>query len=396
MSQKEEYRIGPCRILSAANVTDPIADWFDHGYTQGNVVATIQPGKTILNRVDQLGPIPLASAVWRFGDTFELSFPLIDKQLDNLLKVVPGSVKLTNNAKDALGIKTNVAKFSGRAWALVPVDEFTEDDPWWDADHAIMVFNGYANVNDRIQTYKLAEEDDLAPFEVTVTHVSSTHGRGTIGAAYLAGVDVIGFNVAAEIDKRVTSAATVTALNGAGINTLRDLVDNTGALNLSGATLTDPAGLEYAFNSSAIDLSTNSIPQAEMSDLIDAIWKVRASFGAASCALTITGNNGVDADATARINGTGAYAYAINAVNQANKSITIAGDHRDTFINGQTVNVENSTGNNGNYTYNGALEANYDPTNNQTTIYVNEAIPSATADGNVNDGLIGAGMTVTT
>lgn len=400
MSQLEQYRLGPCWIYTAPDVTDELALWASLGFTRGNVVATVQPGRLITNRVDQIGAIPYAAATYKFGDILQLGFPLLDKQIDTLLKVAPGSVKLTASAKDAFAFTKGVASLNGRAFALVPVDEFTENDPWWDAEHVIWMYKGIANINDRIDTFKRAESDDLGPYEVTVTHIDDANGRGGIGPVWIeaAGTDVLGFATASETSHRVTNADTEGALNTAGFTTMRSLVDNTGAIDISGNTpaLTDLAGLEYAFRSSSINVSSNNVSQANMSDFIDRLWEVRMRLGLASCVINISLNNGVDADATARINGTGAYLYAIAAVDQTNKTFTVSGDQRGKFPATRLFSVEGSTGNDGTYTVAAGLGVEYDPDTDQTRIPVDEAIPNATADGSVNDGLVGAGCTVTT
>lgn len=398
MSQLERYPIGPGWVLTAPSITDPLDQWTNLGYTRGNITVGVVEGKLIKNYVDQLGAIPLASAIYKFGDTFELSFPLLDKQIDKLLKVAPGSVKLTNNSKDAFALPSGVGKQSGRAFAVVPVDQYTEGDAWWDAEDAIWMFSGIANVDNQIANYKRRQEDDLVPFAVTVSHIDDQNGRGGIGPVWIpiGGVNVLGFNDADEMSKRVTDSATESALNTAGFNTLRELVDNTGSIDLSTQTLTDLSGLEYAFNSSGLNVSDNNVSQANMSDFIDELWKVRFSLGAANCVIDISLNNGVDADAQAKIDGTGNYLYAIQAVDQTNKTITVAGDQRGKFPAGRKFSVEGSTGNDGTYTVAADLRVEYDPSADQTRIPVNETISDATADGSVNDGLVGAGCTVTT
>lgn len=395
MSDKP-YRIGPCWIFTASNVTDPLDQWYNLGYTRGNVLATIVDGKVITNTVDQLGNQRLAAATYKFGDSFELSFPLLDKQIDTFLKVAPGSVKLSGSSTDVFALSRGVKPLTGSAFALIPVDEYTEGDPWWNASHAIYLFNGFANVADQIEGFKQVEENDLGPYEVTVTHLHDDYGRGGIGALWLLGKDVVGFNTASEMSYRVTDTDTETALNGAGFNTMRDLVDNTGNINLSTSSLTDLSGLEYAFNSSGLDVSDNSVSQANMSDFIDALWEVRASLGLANCVIDISLNNGVDADATAKINGTGDYLYAIQAVEQTDQAFVVEGDQRGKFPAGRKFSVESSTGNDGTYTVAENLNVQYDATNHQTRIPVQEAISDTTADGSVNDGLVGAGCTVTT
>lgn len=422
MSQLERYVIGPAWILTASSITDPLDQWTNLGYTRGNVTVGVVPGKLIKNFVDQIGSMPLASATYKFGDTFEIGFPMLDKQIDKLLKVAPGSVKLTNNSKDAFALPSGVGKESSRAFAVVPTDQYTEGDAWWDAPDAIWMFAGIANVNDQITNYKRREEDDLAPFDVSVTHVDNLNGRGGIGPVWLpiGGTNVLGFNVAAEMSKRVTDTDTENALNTAGFNTLRDLVDNTGSIDLSTNSLTDLSGLEYAFNSSGLNVSDNNVSQANMSDFIDALWKVRASLGDANCVIDISLNNGVDADATAKIDGTGDYLYGIQALDKTNKTFTVAGDQRGKFPGGRkftvegnsgtteshaivavdttneiveiggdqtsklsvndTIEISGSTGNDGTYTVSAVT---YNSTSGNTEITVAEDLTDSTADGDV-------------
>lgn len=397
MSQKEKYRWGPAWILTATNITDPLDQWYNLGYTRGNVTLTVLDGKLLQNYVDQIGRVPLAEALWKHPDAFEIGMPLLEKQIDTLLKVAPGSVKLSNNSEDALGFSNNVKKISGRAFAIVPTDQFTEGDAWWDAEDAVWMFKGIANVDSQIDTYKIKAEDDLSPYNVTVSHLDDGSARGGIGPVWLDGANVLGFNVADEMSKRVTDSDTETALNNAGFNTLRDLVANTGSIDLSAQSLTDLSGLKYAYNSSGIDVSGNNVSQDKMSDFIDRLWERRYALGNANCVINISTNNGVDADAQAKIDGTGQYLYAIQAVDQTNKTITVAGDQRGKlYPGGRKFSVEGSTGNDGTYTVDGDRRVEFDINNNQTVVPVNESIPDATADGSVNDGLIGAGCTVTT
>jgi len=71
-------------------------------------------------------------------------------------------------------------------------------------------------------------------------------------------------------------------------------------------------------------------------------------------------------------------ARAITAIDQSAKTFTIGGDHAVDFPKDRTFDVAGSTGNDGIYT---TVSASYDGTN--TIIIVSEAIPNATADGNI-------------
>lgn len=392
----EKYNLGPAWVLTADTIESPIGNWTNLGYTRGNIVAGIVAGKVVTNRVDQLGMIPIASSVFQHPNAFEITVPLLDKQIDVLLKAAPGSVKLTANAKDAFALPSGVAAETAKAFCIVPVDQYEEGVPWWKGADVIYIPKGVANISNRIDVKKEPENDDLGAYEVTITHVNHSH-LGGIGPIWIpaGGINPVGLNDASSLEHAVPAASTVTALNGAGYDTVRDLVDETGALNVSGGTLSDLRGIEYAFRASGINVSTNSVSEAEMSRFITTLWLVRHSLGLANCVIDISGNNGVDADATARINGTGAYLYSIAAIDQTNKGITVSGDQRDKFYAGREFEVESSTGNDGTYTVS-ALRPVYDADNGRTTIYVNEAISSAVADGSVNDGLVGAGCTVTT
>lgn len=71
--------------------------------------------------------------------------------------------------------------------------------------------------------------------------------------------------------------------------------------------------------------------------------------------------------------------FPIIGVNQGTKTFTIAGNHTADFVVGTTVAVSSSTGNNGNYT---VVSLTFSAGN--TLIVVVEAIPNATADGNIS------------
>ncbi len=70
---------------------------------------------------------------------------------------------------------------------------------------------------------------------------------------------------------------------------------------------------------------------------------------------------------------------AVTGGNQGNKEFTIAGFHIYHFRNNGTIEIQGSTGNDGTYTING----NSTYSSGTTTIVVDQAIPSATFDGNI-------------
>ncbi|MDZ7658085.1 hypothetical protein [Fodinibius sp.] len=303
MSDNKRYRIGPCWIFTAPNVTDPFDQWTNLGYTQGNVIATFVNGKVILNRVDQLGNMPLAAATYKFGDSFELSMPLVDKQIDTMLKAVPGAVKITGSATDVFALGEGMDFISGEAFALVPVDEYTEGSPWWDAEHAIYMFKGYANVADQLDIFKEVEEDDLGAYEVTVTHVDDQNGRGGIGALWRLGVDVVGFADTGSFSYGVTNSDTRDALNADGIDSMKALYDAT-TINISAHTplLTETTGLRYGlYNVTDLNVSNNDFSQQELSDFVHEMWLVRTIMGANNCVIDLSGNNGLNTQATSEV-----------------------------------------------------------------------------------------------
>lgn len=75
--------------------------------------------------------------------------------------------------------------------------------------------------------------------------------------------------------------------------------------------------------------------------------------------------------------------YKIIAVDTTNEIFTVSGDVTDLFAVNQSILIDGSTGNDGTYTIS-AL--NYDSTNNETDITVDEDVTSSTADGRIIPG----------
>jgi len=73
--------------------------------------------------------------------------------------------------------------------------------------------------------------------------------------------------------------------------------------------------------------------------------------------------------------------YAITVVHQGNKKFTIAGAHASDYTVADKIAVNGSTGNDGTYTVASATEI----AGPNTEIVVDEAVPDATADGNITD-----------
>jgi hypothetical protein len=69
-------------------------------------------------------------------------------------------------------------------------------------------------------------------------------------------------------------------------------------------------GIEACVKLRNFDASNNLLTEQAVSDIIDGLWIIRVQIGALSCSINIggTGNAAPDADAVAKIEGTGAYA----------------------------------------------------------------------------------------
>lgn len=397
MSNNEIFRVGPCRILVAPAFTDAVANWTDLGKTRGDVLVTVQDGNVVTGQADQTGASPLSSAVFAYPPAIEISAPFIDRDIDKIVTSIPNAVKISANAKDALGFGSSISKLTPVAVALVAVDEYEEGQPWWDADNQAMIFKATANIDGPFETFNRPEGDDvLSDNTYTVVFTKLADGSAvlaSLGPAFLAGVNPVGFDVAAELQYGVTAAGTRAALNAAGVTTMRELVDAVN-LNLSAEGFSDLTGIMYWFykgGKGALNLSGNTISQADASQLIKDLWAVRYDLDFTS--LDISGNNGIDAEATAKVNGTGFYADAVAGVDTTGNILRIAGLKNSVYAAGSKIEVTGSTGNDGTYT---VLWAAPDDANNQTKIAVAENVSDATADGTIGNGLVQNGFTIIT
>ncbi|MFB6208533.1 MAG: hypothetical protein ABEJ56_00150 [Candidatus Nanohaloarchaea archaeon] len=76
-------------------------------------------------------------------------------------------------------------------------------------------------------------------------------------------------------------------------------------------------------------------------------------------------------------------AFSIKDVNTTNDIFVVSGNKTEFFTSDQDISVNNSTGNDGNYT---VSSVSYDSTNNETDITVNEDVTDSTADGKIYAG----------
>lgn len=133
-------RIGPAKILvSGAGITAPVEDWVDLGDTRGDVGVTPTVNKAT-GRSDQSGMTPRADAVWITGRVSECTAPLLDKSIATLEEIVPGAVRSTQGAAEALGLSQHNGAETPTAVAIVPLDEFDAAGDWyWTSEHTIWI-----------------------------------------------------------------------------------------------------------------------------------------------------------------------------------------------------------------------------------------------------------------
>lgn len=303
MSDNKQLILGPCWILTAPSLEDPVDKWFNLGYTREPVTLQISPSQIRHSRVDQLGAIPLLGTGYLIPESAVIGASLTAKDIDTMLKVIPGASRITPaEGTDVLSLSSGVEKMTARAFALVPIEDFEEGEPWWKSGFAAYLRNAYVNVDNEFHTNSLPEDDDLNDYAVTFTEVKDPDKDRMhfMGDGYkLSGPveNMVGFNDPDSMSFGVPEADTLAALNGAGYNTMRDLTNEVGAIDLSTQALTDPAGLEYAINCSGLDVSDNNISQALMSDFVHELWLNRELFGSNNCVIDLSLNNGLSAKA---------------------------------------------------------------------------------------------------
>ena len=156
-------RIGPCYLFSSDNITDPLSTWVNGGKIRGNVIDRYLNSNVQMGKADQSGRTPRADSIYLSGspqDGYEL--PLLNYQIDEILKVMPGSVKVTNAAKEAIGFSTPASTLTTKAFALVPVSAYNADTPgsWWSDDNVRYIEEGLLHITGEF-SYKLPDGDDI-------------------------------------------------------------------------------------------------------------------------------------------------------------------------------------------------------------------------------------------
>lgn len=168
----ETYRVGPAKVFVAAAITDPVESWVDLGDTRGDVVARMEPGGVATGRADQSGSSPRADGVFRLGNRVVATLPFLDKAITKLVEYFPGAITTTDGVDTALGFGNGVASVSPKAFALVPLDEYTSGSPWWGSESVLWIPEGVARVVGPL-TANLPDGDDAIPvFEVELASLS--------------------------------------------------------------------------------------------------------------------------------------------------------------------------------------------------------------------------------
>lgn len=168
----ETYRVGPAKVFVAAAITDPVESWVDLGETRGDVVARMESGGIATGRADQSGSSPRADGVYRLGNRVVATLPFLDKAITKLVQYFPGAVTTTDGVDTALGFGNGVASVSPKAFALVPLDEYTAGSPWWGSESVIWIPEGVARVVGPL-TANLPDGDDAIPvFEVELASLT--------------------------------------------------------------------------------------------------------------------------------------------------------------------------------------------------------------------------------
>lgn len=138
------YRIGPMHAFwgDFLDNSGAFTDVTYLGKTRGDV--TVTPNAQIARgRVDQLGPVPIADAIWLGAYAPVISLPLVDEDKTKLSKMMPGSAVVTSGSKSALTFPSapeQITNASIGSLMLVPVrGSYTNfgsgADPWNDPDN---------------------------------------------------------------------------------------------------------------------------------------------------------------------------------------------------------------------------------------------------------------------
>lgn len=171
----QEYRIGPAFLFITDDPSKAIVDWVNLGKTRGNVVVTVLAGRISVGKTDQDGNTPLAAATFLTGTPVEVTFPMIDSDIDKVKHVIPGSVVVTNSGNSAAPAGRGVARITPVFVALIPVDEYGDASPTF-FPSAVWFRQGVVYISEGGFVMNLPEGDDnLEPIARTVIARSLTN-----------------------------------------------------------------------------------------------------------------------------------------------------------------------------------------------------------------------------
>ena len=165
------YTLGPAWIFTSDNITDPLSSWTKLAMTRDGVTVRTSSGFLSMARADQNGLTPLAESVRRVGaqlDGAETKF--LNNDIDEILRAIPGGVKITNTTQEAIGFGQVTATLSPKAFAVVPVDDYNEDAPgsWYNSDNVWYFENALMEITGETSFALREGEDNLEGYTVDI------------------------------------------------------------------------------------------------------------------------------------------------------------------------------------------------------------------------------------
>lgn len=165
----QTLRIGPAYILTAPTLATAGGSWVNLGSTRGDVIVQPEPGNVGFFRTDQTGIARFSSGAYYTGMNVNVQAPLLDQQLDTLLKAFPAAAQITADTKDAIGFGTGTSTLTPQAFAVVPVSEYDTlgADDWGDSQFVVWLPKGVAQVNGSFVFNLPDGEDSLQAYDTT-------------------------------------------------------------------------------------------------------------------------------------------------------------------------------------------------------------------------------------
>lgn len=197
----EVIPVGPAVLLTADNLTDPAERWTNMGSTRGAVTVGVDVRKA-MGSVDQSGRTPLASSVYRVGEIVAVQAPLLDRTIAVMVRSWPGATVVSSGGATALAAGSGVSKVTARAFALVPVEEYTEGGAWWGSPNAIILPAAVLQIDGDL-VHQLPEGEDAlsgSVYTVSITSLGALTGAtalrsGGIGQTWLMGQRTTGLDL---------------------------------------------------------------------------------------------------------------------------------------------------------------------------------------------------------